>query len=166
MKLNDKFQNSLKGRIWNRVKSIEQLQEQDTSAVSPPMNTPDLNKALCYVLGFQLVEVEENSKKITLYPNDIRVWTKEYPIYIVSQGSRSIYIEQKIEEARPFFKKWFYDLEKLGFQYIWPTTDGTVKEIKEKLESFQLFYNKIHKKEYNSEILGKAESIKHINNEF
>ena len=60
VKVNERFQNELKGRGWNRAKTIEQLQAQESSAISPPQNTPELNKALCHILNFQLIEVDEN----------------------------------------------------------------------------------------------------------
>jgi hypothetical protein len=164
--LNEKFATELKGRQWNRKKVIEQLQEQESSAVSPPMNTPDLSKALCYVLGFQYAEVDEVHKKIFWYPEDIRTWSNEFPIYLVSHGCRSIYVKKDHEEARPFFKSWLFDLENKNYICIWPITDGSMKEIKEKLESFHLTFDKQFKKEHHSIILGKAEALRHISREF
>jgi hypothetical protein len=165
--LHEKFQNELKGRSANRVKSIEQLQQQDTSAVSPPMNTPDLNRGLCGVLGIQIAEVDDINKKITLYPNDIRTWSNNYPIYLASQGCRSIYIRQKEEEARPYFKSWFFKLQDLGFSYEWPITDGTIKDLKDKLQSYVLTIqvDKPKKEDY-AKAVGKAESLKYITSEF
>jgi hypothetical protein len=59
VKLNGQFESELKGRQWNRKRAIEQLQEQDSSAVSPPLNTPELSKGICHVLGFQYIEIDE-----------------------------------------------------------------------------------------------------------
>jgi len=164
--LNEKFDTELKGRQWNRKKAIEQLQLQESSAVSPPMTTPDLSKGICYVLGFQYLEVDEVHKKMYWYPNDIRTWSNELPIYLVSHGCRSIYVKKEHEEARPFFKTWLFDLERNNYICVWPITDGTVKEIKEKLESFQLTFDKTLNKEYHAILLGKAEAIRHISREF
>jgi hypothetical protein len=170
VELNERFQNELKGRTWNRVRSIQQLQEQESSAISPPQNTPELNKALCFVLNIQICEVDEIHKKMFFYPEDLRSWSVEYPIYCVSWGSRSIYVKQPQEEARPFFKNWFFDLEEKKYKISYPTTEGTVKELKEKLNNFnltlQLEAGVKPKKEDYMIILGKAESIRHINNEF
>lgn len=166
-KLHERFQTELKGYSSNRVKSIEQLQQQDTSAVSPPMNTPDLNRALNTVLGIQIVEIDDIHKHIVSYPNDIRNFSKEYPIYLASQGCRSVYIMGKEEEARPFFKSWFFKLQDLEFKYEWPISQGTVKDLKEKLQSYMLSINIVKpKKEDYAKVIGKAESIKHINMEF
>lgn len=165
--LHERFQSELKGRSANRVKSIEQLQQQDTSAVSPPMNTPDLNRALQSVLGVQIIEVDDIHKHIVTYPNDIKQFSKETPIYLASQGCRSVYIKGKEEEARPFFKTWFNTLLNEEFKYEWPIADGTLKNLKDTLQSYML---SIHvdkpKKEDYAKIIGKFEAIKHINNEF
>ena len=165
--LHERFQTELKGRSANRVKSIEQLQQQDTSAVSPPMNTPDLNRAMNTVLGIQIIEVDDIHKHIISYPNDIRNFAKEYPIYLASQGCRSVYIMGKDEEARSFFKSWFFKLLNLEFKYEWPTSEGTVKDLKDKLQSYMLSINiDKPKKEDYAKAIGKCEAIKHINNEF
>ena len=168
--INERFQNELKGRGWNRIRTIEQLQEQESSAISPPQNTPDLNNALCHILNIQLCEVDEIHKKMFFYPNDLRKWTNENPIYLVSWGSRSVYVKQPNEEGRAFFKDWFFDLEKNNYKILWPTTEGTVKELKEKLNEFhltiQLENGAKPKKEDYMNIIGKAESIRHINSEF
>lgn len=170
IELNERFQNELKGRTWNRVRSIEQLQEQESSAISPPQNTPELNRALCHILNIQICEVDEIHKKMFFYPEDLRTWSADYPIYCVSWGSRSIYVKQPSEEARPFFKNWFFDLEEKKYKISYPTTEGTVKELKEKLNEFHLTVKTDNgakpKKEDYMIILGKAEAIRHINNEF
>jgi hypothetical protein len=166
--LNERFQDELKGRAWNRKKSIEELQLQDTSAVSPQQNLPDLSKALAYVLGFQYVELNENSKKIILFPSDVRQWSKDIPIYIASYGCRSLYIQGTNEEARPIFKKWFTDLINIGYNYEWPIAEGTLKQIKEIISTNMLIVNldtKAKKDDYSKEV-GKAQAIRHINNEF
>lgn len=165
--LHERFQIELKGYSANRVKSIEQLEQQDTSAVSPPMNTPDLNRAMNSILGIQIVEVDDIHKHITSYPTDIRNFSKEYPIYLASQGCRSLYIMGKDEEARPFFKTWFFKLQDLGFKYEWPISQGTVKDLKEKLQSYMLTINiDKPKKEDYAKVVGKAESIKYLRTEF
>ena len=163
--LNGKFEYELKGRQWNRKKAIEQLQEQDSSAVSPPLHTPELSKGICHVLGFQYMEVDEVHKKLFSYPEDLRQWSNEYPIYLASIGCRSIYIQEKDEEARKFFRSWFFELEKTH-KYEWPQTSGTLKELKETYESFKLSLPSKSKKEDYSAAVGKAQTIRHMNNEF
>ena len=165
--VNEKVESELKGRAWNRKKVIEQLQEQESSAVSPPMTTTELSRALCYILGFQYCEVDEIHKKIFWYPEDIRTWTNELPIYLVSQGCRSIYINHQAEEARPFFKKWLFDLVDKDYVCVWPITEGTIKDLKDKLSTFGLTIRKTKplKDDYCITV-GKAEAIHHINNTF
>ena len=165
VKLNEEFQNSLKGRQFNRKKAIEQLQEQESSAVSPSQDTPELNKALCHLLNIQIVEVLEIHKKIQFYPSDVRTWDNEKPIYLVSYGCRSIYVKNKDEDARSFFKLWLFSLDE--FHISWPTTDGTVKELKEECEKLGVVLH-ISKplKEHYSVALGKAQAIRHINQTF
>ena len=162
----ERFEQELKGRMWNRKKAIEQLEDQDTSAVSPNQHTPELNKALCYILGFQFAEVDEIHKKISWYPSDIRTWTKTQPIYLVSLGSRSVYVKDHNEEARNYFLKWLMELENSSYKCEWPIEDGTVKELKEKLEQFQLNISVKAKKEEYQQVVGKAQALYHLNKEF
>ena len=161
--LHERFTQELKERHWNRKKAIMQLEEQETSAVSPNQITPELNKALCYVLGFQYAEVDEIHKKVFWYPSDIRTWTKEQPIYLVSLGCRSVYINKHDEEARTYFSNW---LMKLDYTCVWPIEDGTVKELKEKAEQLGQRLSLKAKKEEYQEIVGKTQAIRHIINEF
>ena len=161
VKLNELFQENLKGRQFNRKKAIEQLQEQETSAVSPPQDTPELNKAICYILGIQYCELDEIHKKVFFFPTDIRTWESDKPVYLVSYGCRSIYVRHKQEEARAFFKDWLFSLE--DYTISWPTTDGTLKELKQLSDSLNVTLH-ITKplKEHYSVAVGKAQAIKHI----
>jgi hypothetical protein len=164
--LHERFQNELKGRGWNRTKAIEQLESLDTSAVSPQQSFPDLSKALTFILGFQYAEIDENSKRILLFPKDVRSWSNEYPIYLASYGCRSVYVRTSAEEARSFFKSWFFELIDTGYKYEWPVTEATVKELKSMLSEFNVSISAKAKKEEYCEVVGKAQSIRHINNEF
>jgi len=165
VKLNELFQENLKGRQFNRNKAISQLQEQESAAVSPPQDTPELNKALAYILGINYCEVDEIHKKVYFYPPDIRTWERDTPVYLVSYGSRSVYVRHKQEEATLFFKLWLFSLE--NYYIPWPTTDGTVKELKSKCDDLGVVLH-ITKplKEHYSIALGKAQAIKHINDIF
>lgn len=167
IKLNERFDQELKGRTWNRKKVIEQLQQQESSAVSPPQKSPELNKAICYVMGFQYAEVDEIHKKVYVYPSDLRTWSNELPIYLASYGSRSVYTKNKEQNVKEYFKSWFFELMNNDYTIEWPEQDGTVKELKEKMDSYFLTMSKEKpKKEDYSLLIGKAETIRHINNEF
>jgi hypothetical protein len=166
IEINERFQNELKGRGWNRKKAIEELESLDTSAVSPQQSLPDLSKALTHIYGFQYAEVNESSKKILTFPKDIRTWSKEYPIYLASYGCRSIYIRTSVEEARPYFKNWFFNLLENNYTYEWPTTESTVKELKELLSDLNLTLPAKAKKDEYMAAVGKAQAIRHMNNEF
>jgi len=165
--LNERFDKELKGRHWSKNLVLTQLQEQESAAVSPPQKTFELNKALTHILGFQYVEVDEIHKKMYVYPEDLRSWSHMNPVYLASYGCRSIYTQNCLEDARTFFKTWFYKLESSGYTYTWPKADGTVKDLKEKLATFNL--NKVDDKIKKDELcaqVGKMESIIHINSEF
>jgi hypothetical protein len=179
IKLHELFESELKGRQWNRKKAIEQLEEQDSSAVSPNQHTPELSKGICYVFGFQYAQVDEIHKKISWYPSDIRTWTKEKPIYLVSLGCRSIYVKDNKEEARSYFSKWLSDLSKnlflpalsgtesqidLGYKCEWPLAEGTLVELKSQLNTYQLSVPAKAKKEMYQIVIGKAQALKHIYN--
>ena len=102
-----------------------------------------------------------------MYPEDLRTWSNMNPVYLASYGCRSLYTKNHLEDARTFFKTWFFDLESSGYSYTWPKTDGTVKDLKEKLASFNLSLpDEKRKKDELSICVGKSESIRHINSEF
>jgi hypothetical protein len=164
--LHERFQNELKGRGWNRKKAIEELESLDTSAVSPQQSLPDLAKALTYIYGFQYAEIDENAKRILTFPKDVRTWSKEYPIYLASYGCRSVYVRTGVEEARTFFNSWFFELIDKNYKYDWPTTEATVKELKEMLSEYNLSLSAKAKKDEYCAAVGKAQAIRHINNEF
>jgi len=164
--LHERFEQELKGRTWNRKKAIEELESLDTSAVSPQQKLVHLSKGICFVLGFQYAEVDENSKRIMTFPSDIRSWTKEQPIYLASYGCRSLYVRIKAEEARSFFKEWFFDLIDKGFSYEWPLKEGTVKELKDYANEHNLHLHAKALKEDYQIAVGKSQAIRHVHNEF
>lgn len=164
--LHERFQNELKGREWNRKKAIEELESLDTSAVSPQQSLPSLYKGFCHLMNIQICEVDENAKRILTFPKDIRDWNNENPVYLASYGCRSLYVRNGVEEARPFFKSWFFDLIENGYKYEWPLCDETVKLLKDKLSEFHVSLHAKAKKDEYMEAVGKAQSVRHIHNIF
>jgi len=130
LKMNERVEAELRGVKWHRKKVIEQLATQQTSAVSPPMDTPDLDAALCELYGYQKIVLDEANKKVSFFPSDPRTWTTEFPIWACSHGSRAVLHKPGEESVGSGLATWVQDRERDGWKVDWPVYDGTLEEIK------------------------------------
>lgn len=130
LKINERVENELRGVKWHRKKVIEQLATQQTSAVSPPMDTPDLDVALCELYGYQKVVLDEANKKISFFPQDPRTWSTEFPVWGSTHGSRAVLHRQGEESVGAGLADWISDREKDGWKVDWPVHDGTLEAMK------------------------------------
>jgi len=128
--INERVEKELRGIKWHRKKVIEQLATQQTSAVSPPMDTPDLDIALCELYGYQKVVVDEANKKIEFFPPDPRTWNTEFPIWGSTHGSRAVLHKSGEESVGSGLADWICDREKEGWKVAWPEYDGTLEAMK------------------------------------
>lgn len=130
LKINERVENELRGVKWHRKKVIEQLATQQTSAVSPPMDTPDLDIALCELYGYQKVVLDEANKKISFFPEDPRTWSTEFPVWGCTHGSRAVLHKRGEESVGAGLADWISDREKDGWKVAWPVHDGTLEAMK------------------------------------
>ena len=123
----------LRGVKWQRKKVIEQLAAQQTAAVSPPMETPELDRALCHMYNYQKVIVDEAGKKVKFIPADPRTWSAEYPIWAGTTGARAILHREGESSVGVGLATWVGDRERDGWKVEWPEAEGTLDEIKGKM---------------------------------
>ncbi len=133
LKITDRVEAELRSVKWQRKKVIEQVAAQQTSAVSPPMDTPQLDTALCALFGYQKVSLDEANKKIEFFPADPRLWSTELPVWGATAGSRAILHRPGEEAVGDGISLWLGRREEEGWKIDWPVADGTLEEIKKKM---------------------------------
>jgi hypothetical protein len=158
----------LRGAKWSRKKIHEQLAAQQTAAVSPPMDTPELDKGLAALIGVQIVQVDEANKKVRFVPPDPRTWSAELPVWGATTGARAVLHRQNEESVGEGLAKWLGDRESEGWKIAWPEADGTIEELKSKLAQRGLSVggggtrlDKPKKADYAA-ALGRAEAVSHL----
>jgi hypothetical protein len=168
MKLGVKIEETCKGRRWNRVKILEQLAAQQTSAVSPQQDTRELDDALCEVLGVQKLIIDDANKKILQFPEDFRRWTNELPVWTCGLGSRCVYHLPGEKSLSEGLGAWISEREAEGWKVRWPVADGKLDELKKKATDLSIsfsFQQKPLKDDYALAV-GRAEAIRRLTDEF
>ncbi len=133
LSLTERAEKELKGVRWSRKKVIEQLSAQQTAAVSPPMQTPELDAGLAHMLGYQKVLVDEPAKKISFVPADPRSWSAELPVWCSTTGGRAVLHRTGEESVGAGLAGWLSRLEDEGWRMDWPEADGTLEDLKLKM---------------------------------
>jgi hypothetical protein len=133
LKVTERVEAELRGVKWHRKKVLEQLAAQQTSAVSPPMDTPELDTALCALFGYQKIAIDEANKKVEFFPADPRIWSTELPVWGATTGSRAILHRPGEEPVGKGLALWLSDRERESWKIDWPVSDGTLEEIKKKM---------------------------------
>lgn len=163
--IHERVEVELRGVKWSRKKILEQLAAQQTSAVSPPMLTPELDIGLCALFGYQKVDVDEANKKIRFFPADPRTWSKEYPIWGATAGGRAALHRQGEESIGVGLAYWLGERETEGWKIDWPDAEGTLEDIKGKLlqrgVGVGTSIQKPKKADYAA-ALGRAEALAHL----
>ena len=155
----------LRGVKWQRKKVIEQLAAQQTAAVSPPMETAELDRALAHLYGYQKLIVDEAGKKVKFVPADPRTWSAEFPIWGATTGSRAVLHRVGETSVGNGIAKWLGDREKDGWKIDWPEAEGTLEDVKGKLTQRGLGLPPRLEKPKKADwalALGRAESISHL----
>jgi len=151
----------LNGRKHPKKKILEALSN------PVPGHWDVLDQALAVIYGIQLIFVNEDAKKISFAPNDLRNWTDEKETLVMeSNGAEAWERETKLSMVSVL--KFLELMEESDWKVMWPEADGTVKAMEEKLEEYSLnsvdSNGKKLKKEVMAAKLGKAEAIRILNN--
>lgn len=129
----ERVDKELRGVKWSRKKVLEQLAAQQTAAVSPPMETWELDRGLAHMYNYQKLVVDEAGKKVGFFPPDPRTWSAEYPIWGGTTGSRAVLHRVGEQSVGRGLAIWLGDREREGWKVDWPEADGTLEEIKAKM---------------------------------
>ena len=133
LKITERVEAELRGIRWSRKKVVEQLAAQQTSAVSPPMQTPELDRALAHLFGYQKVVVDEAGKKVEFYPEDPRTWSAELPVWGSTTGARAVLHAAGEGSVGTGLGGWLSNREREGWRVDWPEADGTLEDMKKAL---------------------------------
>ena len=134
VELATKVETTCKGHRWSRKKILEQLAAQQTSAASPPQDTHELDEALCFIFGFQKIILDDIHKRVLQFPQDLREWTSENPVWTTGLGSRCIYHLPGESSLSHGLGSWLLLRETEGRSIRWPSVDGKADEVKRKCE--------------------------------
>ena len=133
LKITERADSELRGIKWHRKKILEQVAAQQTSAVSPPMDTHELDIGMCALFGYQKISVDEANKKVRFFPADPRTWSTELPIWGATTGSRAVLHAQSESSVGVGIAAWVCDREREGWKIDWPEAEGTLEDIKSKM---------------------------------
>ena len=133
LKVTERAEAELRGVKWHRKKILEQVAAQQTSAVSPPMDTHELDTGMCALFGYQKVSVDEANKKVRFFPADPRTWSTELPIWGGTTGSRAVLHAKGESSVGVGLAAWVCERERDGWKIDWPEAEGTLEEIKSKM---------------------------------
>jgi hypothetical protein len=169
LKITERVEQELRGVKWQRKKVGEQLAAQQTAAVSPPMDTPELDRGLAHLFGYQKVVVDEAGKKVRFFPADPRTWSTELPVWAGTTGARAVLHRPGEGAVGHGLARWLQDRESEGWAVDWPIADGGIEDLKARLEERGLrvggggglVAEKPKKADYAA-ALGRAEAIEHI----
>jgi hypothetical protein len=153
----------LRGHKYSRKKILEQLSAQQTAAISPPQDTPELDEALCVLFGYQKVVVDEANRRVLFFPEDPRTWNAEFPTWGASLGTRAALHKSGEASIAGGLTSWLEQRESDGWKIQWPEAEGSLEEIKAKFaqRSLTLRSEKPKKADYAA-ALGRAEALSHI----
>jgi hypothetical protein len=156
-----------KGHKFCRPRIHEQLASQQSTHVSPTQDTHDLDKALCFLLNIQKIVVDDANKKLIFYPEDLRTWSSSKPIWMCGLGSRCVYHLSGEQLMKKEMYQWILDREKEGYRFHWPLAEGKLDDLKERAATLHVrFQIEKPKKDDYCALVGKAETLQHIRNEF
>jgi hypothetical protein len=154
-----------RGVKWSRKKVQEQLAAQQTAAVSPPMDTPELDRALAHLYGIQKVVVNEAGKKVRFFPADPRTWSSEFPIWCTTTGARAVLHAPGEEPVGPGLSAWLSAREDEGWTIDWPEADMSLEAIKAEMLKRGIGCGVSLEKPKKADwalALGRADSIRHL----
>jgi len=119
---------------YERIKNRKFPKAKTTDAILKACFEEDLHKwdPLCWetmvtILEVQLCLIDEQKKSVQMYPEDVRTWTKEKPVYFGSPDARYFY---KPPEDYVLLD-WVTSKVADGYRFVWPEHDDKVETLKE-----------------------------------
>jgi hypothetical protein len=153
--LQEKATLHLKGRSWPVRRTAEGLAGVGLEEEKHSLWTALGWRALCYLRECQIIVFNESLKSIDFYPEDIRIWSKERPVYIMDATAHTVLISPENYNILT----WICNQEKDGYTVMWPHMDGTLEEIKTAAVSVGESSVKITKDKLGAKV-GRAQAVK------
>jgi hypothetical protein len=132
--LQEKASIHLKGRAWPIRRTAEGLTAVGLEEGRPSVWTELGWRALATLRECQLVVVNEISKSIQFFPEDIRTWISTIDIVFLDHEARTIWIS-----LTPIhLLSWLSKKESESWSISWPLADGTMEELRSSAAALQL----------------------------
>jgi hypothetical protein len=116
----------LKGRQWPVRKTAEGIAGVGLEEERHSLWTEHGWRALCALRNCQLIVLNQKSKEMTFYPEDVRTWSEEVETLFLDTAARCLYVPPK----GLLLKKWIQEQEAASWAITWPLPDGSMDELK------------------------------------
>jgi len=153
--LQEKATLHLKGRAWPVRRTAEGLAAVGLETEKHSLWTPLGWRALCYLYECQFVIFNDALKTVEFYPEDVRIWSKARPVYIMDSTAHTVLIGPEGYNLLV----WICNYEKNGYLIAWPCMEGTLEEIKAAAVAVGEATVKITKDRLGAKV-GRAQSVK------
>ena len=153
--LQEKATLHLKGRAWPVRRTAEGLAAVGLETEKHSLWTPLGWRALCHLCECQIVVFNEALKSLVFYPEDVRIWSKERPVYIMDATAHTVLIGPEGYNLLT----WICKHEKEGYEVNWPIMEGTMEEIKAAAVAVGEATVKITKDKLGAKV-GRAQSVR------
>lgn len=160
LELEERIQKELVGRKWSRRKLCE-LVSAELAEKKPTMNAA-LEEALCELYRVQKIMIHHTDKTISFYPEDLRLWKSDRPIFI--SDSENMWLYEKEIPSFSFLLSWLQAKEGEHWKVGWPIADGKLEDLRGELSAKGLVAHpripgeKVKKEDY-ARTLGRAQAI-------
>jgi hypothetical protein len=158
--LEERIQKELVGRKWSRRKLCE-LVSAELAEKKPTMNRA-LEEALCELYQIHKIMIHTNERRISFFPEDLRLWKSERKIFL--SDSENMWLYEKPISSLPSLLSWIQSKEDEKWTIEWPVADGKLDELRGELSAKGLVAHpripgeKV-KKEDVQRVLGRAQAI-------
>ena len=158
--MEERIQKELVGRKWSRRKLCE-LVSAELAEKKPTMN-PALEEALCELYQVQKIMIHHTDKKMTFFPEDLRLWKSDRKILM--SDSENIWLYEKEFPSFPALLTWLQKKEEEKWSLDWPIADGKLEDLRGELSAKGLVAHpripgeKVKKEDY-ARTLGRAQAI-------
>jgi hypothetical protein len=153
--LQEKATLQLKGRAWPVRRTAEGIAAIGLEEERHSLWTAIGWRALCELRECQIIIVNDALKTVVFYPEDVRLWSNDVPVYIMDSSAHIHFIP-----PRDFkLKRWLMKQESDGLIVEWPLYDGTMDEIKSLADKLGLAKGN---KDALRKKIGYSQSLKHL----
>jgi hypothetical protein len=153
--LQEKASIHLKGRAWPVRRTSEGLAAVGLEEERHSLWTPLGWRALCHLRECQFIVFNEALKTVVFYPEDIRLWSKSRPVYIMDSTAHTVIIPPENYSLI----NWISKHERESYVIEWPQHEGTMEEIKAAAVAVGESCVKITKDRLGAKV-GRAQAVK------